>query len=162
MGFAGYVAVCVQLYCRGKLSLFHTTFFGLYGHLQVCRMLLLSCSWKNVLYVARGYAFVRFHLWGGLNMRYYLFIIYYLCYFECYGTYVFYLHVFSCSILSFYFPVSCGIINNTSYLTHPTDGRVQKRNHVQDTEKTSEADSFKSMRVITSYTLEDGHIGRNM
>jgi hypothetical protein len=44
MGFVGYVPVCVQLYCRGKLSLFHTTCFGLYGHLQVCRMLLLSCS----------------------------------------------------------------------------------------------------------------------
>jgi hypothetical protein len=33
---------------------------------------------------------------------------------------------------------------------------------MQDTEKTSEADSFKNMRVITSYTLEDGHIGRNV
>jgi ribosomal protein S25 len=43
-----------------------------------------------------------------------------------------------------------------------TYGNVQKCNHVQDTEKTSEADSFKNMRVITSYTLEDGHIGRNM
>jgi hypothetical protein len=43
-----------------------------------------------------------------------------------------------------------------------TDGNVQKCNHVQDTEKTSEADSFKNMRVITSYTPEDGHIGRNM
>jgi hypothetical protein len=49
-----------------------------------------------------------------------------------------------------------------SYLTHPTDGNVQKRNHVQNTEKTSEADPFKNMRVITSYTPEDGHIGRNM
>jgi hypothetical protein len=43
-----------------------------------------------------------------------------------------------------------------------TYGNVQKCNHVQDTEKTSEADSFKNMRVITSYTPEDGHIGRNM
>jgi hypothetical protein len=41
-------------------------------------------------------------------------------------------------------------------------GYVQKCNHVQDTEKTSEADSFKNMRVITAYTPEDGHIGRNM
>jgi hypothetical protein len=49
MGFAGYVAVCMQLYCRGKLSLFYTTCFGLYGHLQECRMLLLSCSWRNLL-----------------------------------------------------------------------------------------------------------------
>jgi hypothetical protein len=49
MGFAGYVAVCIQLYCRGKLSLFYTICFGLYGHLQVCRMLLLSCSWRNLL-----------------------------------------------------------------------------------------------------------------
>jgi hypothetical protein len=28
-----------------------------------------SCTW---LHFARGYAFIRFHLWGGLNMRYYL------------------------------------------------------------------------------------------
>jgi hypothetical protein len=69
MGFAGYISVCMQLYCRGKLSLFHTTCFGIYGHLQVCRILLLSCSWKNLLrcfffflYLARGYAFVRFHM----------------------------------------------------------------------------------------------------
>jgi hypothetical protein len=33
---------------------------------------------------------------------------------------------------------------------------------MQDTEKTREADTFKNMRVITFYTLEDGHIGRNM
>jgi hypothetical protein len=42
MGFAGYVAVCVQLYCR-CFTVFHlvvtvyTTCFGLHGHLQVCR-----------------------------------------------------------------------------------------------------------------------------
>jgi hypothetical protein len=28
--------------------------------------------------------------------------------------------------------------------------------------KTSEADSFRNMKVKTSYTLEDGHVGRNM
>jgi ribosomal protein S25 len=43
-----------------------------------------------------------------------------------------------------------------------TYGNVQKCNHVQDTEKTSEADSFKNIKVITSYTLEDGHIGLNI
>jgi hypothetical protein len=77
MGFAGHVAVCVQRYCIGKLSLFHTICFGLYDHLQVCRIMFLKESALLffcffVLYLARGYAFVRFHLWGGLNMRYYL------------------------------------------------------------------------------------------
>jgi hypothetical protein len=43
-----------------------------------------------------------------------------------------------------------------------TYGNVQKHNNVQDTEKNSEAGSFKNMRVITSYAPEDGHIGRNM
>jgi hypothetical protein len=33
---------------------------------------------------------------------------------------------------------------------------------IQIQKKSSEADSFKNMRVITSYTPEDGHIGRNM
>jgi hypothetical protein len=35
-----------------------------------------------------------------------------------------------------------------------TTCRIQK--------KTSEADPFKNTRVITPYTPEDGHIGRNM
>jgi hypothetical protein len=29
-------------------------------------------------------------------------------------------------------------------------------------QKTSEADSFRNMKVKISYTLEDGHVGRNM
>jgi hypothetical protein len=54
MGFAGYVAVCVQLYCRCFLVLHlvvtvYTTCFGLHGHLQVCRIFLLSYSWRNLL-----------------------------------------------------------------------------------------------------------------
>jgi hypothetical protein len=53
--------------------------------------------------------------------------------------------------------------NKTRKIEHEnTYGNVQKRNQLQDTEKTSEADSFKNMRVITSYTPEDGHIGRNI
>jgi hypothetical protein len=28
--------------------------------------------------------------------------------------------------------------------------------------KTSEADSFRNMKIKISYTLEDGHVGRNM
>jgi hypothetical protein len=28
--------------------------------------------------------------------------------------------------------------------------------------KTSEADSFRNMKVKTSYTHEDGHVGRNI
>jgi hypothetical protein len=69
MAFAGYVAVCVQLYCRcftvlHLVSLFYTTCFGLYGHLQVCRMFYFripegicfadfTCTWLH---------FARFHL----------------------------------------------------------------------------------------------------
>jgi hypothetical protein len=72
---------------------------------------------------------------------------YYLCYFDCYGIHVFYLHVFSCSIFSFYFAVSCVCLSACIFvlfvcLVLPG--------------------SFKNMRVITSYTPEDGHIGRNM
>jgi hypothetical protein len=104
MGFAGYVAVCVQLYCRGKLSLFHTTFFGLNGHLQVWNVITLmflkepaslvfsvSCTWLH---------FCTFPSVGWVKYEVLFIIIYYLCYFDCYGTYVFYLHVFSCSIFS--------------------------------------------------------------
>jgi hypothetical protein len=63
MGFAGYVAVCVQLYCRCFTVLHlvvtvYTTCFGLHGHLQVCRgvfsFIFLKESASLVL-LARGY-----------------------------------------------------------------------------------------------------------
>jgi hypothetical protein len=38
MGIAGYVFVCVKLYCMLVFTVF-TTCFGLHGHLQVCRIL---------------------------------------------------------------------------------------------------------------------------
>jgi hypothetical protein len=38
MGIAGYVSVCVQLYCMSVFTVLHTC-FGLRGHLQVCRIL---------------------------------------------------------------------------------------------------------------------------
>jgi hypothetical protein len=53
-----------------------------YGHLQVCRMLLLSCSWRNLLrwffflYFVRGYTFVRFHMYFPV-----LFFSFYLLFF---------------------------------------------------------------------------------
>jgi hypothetical protein len=34
--------------------------------------------------------------------------------------------------------------------------------HVQKKQKTSEADSFRNMKVKIPYTLEDGHVGRKM
>jgi hypothetical protein len=41
------------------LSLFYTTCFGLHGHLQVCRVFLLSYSWRNLL---RWLPFARFRI----------------------------------------------------------------------------------------------------
>jgi hypothetical protein len=54
MGFAGYVAVCVQLYCRFFTVLHlvvtvYTTCFDLHGHLQVCRVFFLLYSLRNLL-----------------------------------------------------------------------------------------------------------------
>jgi hypothetical protein len=129
MGFAGYVAVCVQLYCRGKLSLFHTTCFGLYGHLQVCRMLLPSCSWRNLLrwfflYLARGYAFVRFHLWGGLNMRYYLLLH------IIYAILPVMVYMFSCSIFSYTYTYSCILIQYNYTPNKPVLPRLSVLMHI--------------------------------
>jgi hypothetical protein len=36
-----------------------------------------------------------------------------------------------------------------------------KHNTIYNT-KTSEADPFRNTKIKTSYTLEDGHVGRNM
>jgi hypothetical protein len=33
---------------------------------------------------------------------------------------------------------------------------------MQKRQKTSEADSFRNMKIKISYTLEDGHIGRKI
>jgi hypothetical protein len=50
MSIAGYVSVCVQLYCVG----FHcfTTCFGLHGHLQVCRIF--------YFHILEGFCFAAF------------------------------------------------------------------------------------------------------
>jgi hypothetical protein len=168
MGFAGYVAVCVQLYCRGKMSLFHTTCFGLYGHLQVCRMLLLSCSWRNllrwffcILHMVTFCAWLRFCTFSSVGWVKYevLLIIYAISYlwYICFLLTCVFLLYFSRFILLF---LACVFICLTFRvcLVLPR----AKCNHIQDTEKTNEADSVKNMRVITSYTAEDGHIGRNV
>jgi hypothetical protein len=65
MGIAGYVSVCLQLYCM-LVSLSFTTYFGLHGHLQVCRILhifIFICL--RILFAAffsRGYTLQVFHL----------------------------------------------------------------------------------------------------
>jgi hypothetical protein len=60
--------------------------------------------------------------------------------------------------------------------THARNSKLTKENRTKNTngnlqsvttckkkqQKTSEADSFRNMKVKISYTLEDGHVGRNM
>jgi hypothetical protein len=81
MGFAGYVSVCVQLYCVG----FHcfTTCFGLHGHLQVCRIFLFSYASKILL---RCF-FCLFFTWSHSA-----------CFHLCFFSSVF-LHYFCCFLL---------------------------------------------------------------
>jgi hypothetical protein len=43
-----------------------------------------------------------------------------------------------------------------------TNGNVQSVTTCKKKQKTSEADSFRNMKVKISYTPEDGHVGRNM
>jgi hypothetical protein len=43
-----------------------------------------------------------------------------------------------------------------------TNGNVQSVTTCKERQKTSEADPFRNMKVKISYTLEDGHVGRNM
>jgi hypothetical protein len=40
--------------------------------------------------------------------------------------------------------------------------RVRPREKKIKEQKPSEADSFRHMKIKISYTLEDGHVGRNM
>jgi hypothetical protein len=86
VSIAGYISVCVQLYCVG----FHcfTTCFGLHGHLQVCRIFYFHMLERFCFAVFSTFFFFTwshsacFHLWGGLNMRYYylLFMLFWYCY----------------------------------------------------------------------------------
>jgi hypothetical protein len=69
MGFAGYVAVCVQLYCRCFTVLHlvvtvYTICFGLYGHLQVCRVFSFTFLKESasLVLLARGYTFAQWQL----------------------------------------------------------------------------------------------------
>jgi hypothetical protein len=97
---------------------------------------------------------------------------YYLCFFCTVFTYLCFLFCFSSLILLFIACVETYIYsnsikiakiiiinNNTSYLTHHTDGNVQSVTTCKKTQKTSEADSFRNMKVKISYTLKDGHVG---
>jgi hypothetical protein len=98
MGFSDYVALCVQLYCRCFTVLHlvvtvYTTCFGLHGHLHVCRVFFLLYPWRNLLrwFCLHVVTLCTFHLWSGLNMRYYYLLL--LCYIflYCYSIYIFYL-----------------------------------------------------------------------
>jgi hypothetical protein len=56
---------------------FHTTCFGLHGHLQVC-MIFYFILLKESAFVALSCTclhFARFHLWGWLNMMYYYLLL---------------------------------------------------------------------------------------
>jgi hypothetical protein len=104
MGFAGYVAVCVQLYCRcfTVLHLVGAVFQYIfrptwpssgvgcfYFHIPegVC-FAGFTCTWLP---------FARFHLWGGLNMRYYFDIMgYYYLLLLCYVVLLWYVCFYFC------------------------------------------------------------------
>jgi hypothetical protein len=123
MGFVGYVVVCVQLYCRGKLSLFHTTCFGLYGHLQVCRMLLLSCSWRNLLrcFFSVSCTWLRF------------------CRFP---------YVFSCSIFLFSFSFSCVRVYLLVFSCCLSVWTRAKCNHVQENQRSRFLQEHESNNML--------------
>jgi hypothetical protein len=108
LGTAGYFSVCVQLYCVG----FHcfTTRFGLHGHLQVCRIF--------YFHMLEGFSFAaffgslplfftwlhsaRFHLWGGLNTRYYYlpFVLFLVLLYVCFYLLLFFLFSFIIFVVS--------------------------------------------------------------
>jgi hypothetical protein len=69
---------------------------------------------------------------------------------------------FSSSILLF-FPCVCVCLQADRTEKHKW--KRAKCNHVQENakkKKNGEADSFRNMKLKISYTLEDGHVGRNM
>jgi hypothetical protein len=113
--FLGYVAVCVQLYrrcfavLRLVVAVLHYMFRPTWPSSRVYDVLLLY-SWRNLLrwgfFSCTWLHYARFHLWGGLNMRYYY---YYLCYFFCSViVYIcFYLLVFFCCVFSLVFWFLC-------------------------------------------------------
>jgi predicted membrane protein len=89
MGFAGYVAICVQLYCRCFTVLHlvvtvYTTCFGLHGHLQVCRGIFSFTFLKEsalLVLLARGYTLrVSFVFFCSVFLVIFLFLA---CVFVC-------------------------------------------------------------------------------
>jgi hypothetical protein len=89
----GFCRLCCRLREALLLSLFYTTCFGLYGHLQVCSMLLLSCSWRNLL----RWSFCILHVVTLLYVSICVFLFYFSVLFAVSCVRV-YLLVFSCCL----------------------------------------------------------------
>jgi hypothetical protein len=124
--------------CRSFIvlvSLSFTTCFGVRGHLQVCRIFLFSYAWRILL----------------------------CCFFVPFFR-VFTLHVSICVL-----PLLCcakrHIRKETTKITKENSTGTKhkwKRAECDHVEKSSEAESFRHMKIKISYTPEDGHVGRNM
>jgi hypothetical protein len=79
MGFAGYVAVCVQLYCRCFTVLQLVSLFTLHVSAYMAIFMCVGCFYFRipegicfVVFTCTWLHFARFHLWGWLHIRYYL------------------------------------------------------------------------------------------
>jgi hypothetical protein len=103
MGFAGYVTVCVQLYCVSchcftqHVSAYKANFKCVgYSYFHI-RVGICFAGFFSFFFCTRLHS-VRFHLWGGLNMRYYF----------CTVVYIFFTYLcFSVLFLFVNFVVSC-------------------------------------------------------
>jgi hypothetical protein len=109
MGFAGYVTVCVQLYCVSCHCL------TLHGYLQVCSIFLLTNNKRKASRQTHTQETTKLTKENNAAKNKW----------------------------------------KNAYCYHVRKAKKKKKTP-------SEADSFRHMEIKISYTLEDGHVGRNM
>jgi hypothetical protein len=79
MGFAGYITVCVQPYCVSchcltlHVSAYMAIFRCVAYFISICLKESASLVFFLPFFLTWSHS-TRFHLWGGLNMRYYYLI----------------------------------------------------------------------------------------
>jgi hypothetical protein len=148
MSFAGYVSVSMQLYCVG----FHCLSLHVSAYMAIFR-----CVEYFYFHMREGFCFGAFFLpffhlvtfcmipsVGWVKYEVLFFIIIYAIFGTVIFIYVFLTYsCFSCAVFLRYF---CCFLACVCLLA----------------EKSSEAESFRHMKIKISYTPEDGHVGRNM
>jgi hypothetical protein len=156
MGFAGYVTVCVQLYCASFhcLSLHASAYMAIF-----------KCVGYFYFHMSEEFCFATFFAFFSRGHTLHVSICVFLWCFLSLILLLLALFKFSRQVLSPFWTNTHARSNKFNLVKQTqkdTNGNVQCENTWKKGKKSSEAKSFRHMKIKISYTFEDGHVGRNM